>query len=132
MLSEDKLVLGGPMVPQSSKVMLSYDSCPLIGTFQLEGRTILFWAADAPDDPYMRYVYVELTDEEIAGLPSYFTNMIPDQPLYTDHPLLKNRRVLVGCGDEEWNLAKTAVIEHPGPKIFEQINELFQPPSPLH
>lgn len=121
---EEHLKLGDPMLPQEHEVLLRYDG-PLIGTFKVGKRTVLFWAADTFSDPVMRYAYVELTDEEVARLGSYFHR---DAGGYKNHPLLTDRRVVVGLGDAQWALARIAVIEHSSKNVFDEIDQLFPAP----
>lgn len=126
---EEKLVSGLSMIPETHLVatVMVYDSCPLIGTFQfrMDGPHILFWSADAPDGLPMRYAYVELTDEEAEALPEYFKLGCRQQPAYMNHPLLTNRRVVVGLSDEYWRLDRTAVIERSTSDVFAEIDRLF-------
>jgi hypothetical protein len=124
-LLETRLVIGRPMIPESRHDILSYDSCPLIGTFQIDDQTILFWSADAPDSRVMRYAYVEITNKEVLGLSPYFQSDPAGQLAYESHPLLMNRRVVVGRSDENWRLSRVAVIEQPSSRIFDEINQLF-------
>lgn len=114
------LKLGSPMLPQE-RVLLRYDG-PLIGTFTVGDRTILFWAADTFSDPVMRYVYVELANEEVAQLGMYFRR---DAGGYKNHPLLTGRRVVVGLSDKQWTLAQVAVIECSSESIFDEVDQLF-------
>lgn len=118
---EEHLKLGDPMLPQEHEVLLHYDG-PLIGTFKVDERTILFWAADTFSDPVMRYAYTELADEEVARLGSYFRR---DAGGYKNHPLLTGRRVVVGLSDMQWALVRVAVIECSSENIFPEVDKLF-------
>ncbi len=107
MYIESILVSGKPMLPTTYRTILYYDE-PLIGTFEIDGSTVLFWAADAHDDPVMRYAYVELTAEEAEKVQSYFLRDTFSG--YEEHPLLSNRRVVVALSNGEWSIDKVTVI----------------------
>lgn len=119
------LVLGASMIPREREIILHYDSCPLIGTFNVQGHTVLFWAADAPDEPRMRYVYSLLTDAEVQGLGSYFQPGGSSAEAYKDHPLLSGRRIVIGLSDEKWNLAQVVVLERSTKDVFAEVEKLF-------
>ncbi len=121
---EEALKLGDPMVRTPYREIARYDG-PLIGTFQLEGRTVLFWTADTYYEwPRMRFSYVELTDEEVANLNAYFQPGGSNQ----NHPLLTGRRVVVGLSDHDV-LAQLAVIEQSSDDVFAEIDQLFPQPQ---
>jgi hypothetical protein len=126
---EDRLVVGGPMLPDPSDpaatFIVKYDGFPYIGTFQLDGNTILFWGADAAEDPVMRIAYVVLTEEEAANLASYLARSSTGEYRYENQPLLMNRRVVVGVSERDsFSVAQVLVIERSGPKVFDEIDVL--------
>jgi hypothetical protein len=120
---EEVLRLGEPMAPLGSRAIFQYNSRPLIGTFQIDGTTVLFWAADAPWGETMRYVYVVLSEGEAIDLTSHFQRKV-GECMYENNPLLTGRRVVVGASDKEWSLAQLTVIERSGPRVFDEVDEL--------
>jgi hypothetical protein len=122
---ENILTLGDPMVPKTRKEIISYDKCPLVGTFQIGKDTILFWTSDAPDEPQMRYVYSLLTQTEARQVEAYFSRTKGGDEAYKAHPLLAHRCIIVGKSDKDWNLAETVIIERSTTDVFAEVDRLF-------
>jgi len=127
---EDHLVIGQPMLPEATDNLLVWDCFRYIGTFRSGGQLILFWSAYAHDDPIECFAYAEITDAELN---SFVTEMSQGGPRGSradeHHPLLTNRRIVVGLSDQNLLLSRVVVIERSGPKVFEEIDRLFPAPE---